>query len=120
MDHFFEKCNSCTYFNGVSYVDGDGYDVFEKQEKYILSGLVPNYHLDLYVRNGFGALCFCCGMYSTLESVMKEAMEFNNFYDFPGKISEGYKFVIGPGVSDGSFAVYCSNYLEFIKSKSIK
>lgn len=128
MKHEFERCNSCTVFNGTSYVEGDGYDIFNKQEKYIFAGLTPDYERDLFVRPGYGALCFCCGAISDLDSVIKESVRFDNFYDFPLKIKEGYKFVIGPGVTiryiNGferfcDYAVYCSNYLDILsKSKS--
>lgn len=121
MSHEFEKCNSCSVFNGLCYVLGDEYDVFNKQEKYILAGLVPDYDNDLFVRPNYGALCFGCGSVSDLDSVFLECSRFDNFYDFPGKLDLGYKFVIGPGVNynylDGSvsdFAVYCSNYMEFL------
>lgn len=123
MSHEFERCNSCFVFNGVEYVLGDGYDIFYRQEKFILAGLVPDYNNDLFLRPGYGALCFCCGEYSDLDSVIETAACFDNFYDFPGKIELGYKFVVGPGVSvdnDGNvidFAVYCTNYKEILEDK---
>ncbi len=129
MKHEFEKCNSCTVFNGTSYVEGDGYDIFNKQEKYIESGLTPDYEKDLYIRPGYGALCFCCGKINNLKKVMSEALKYENFYDFPGKIKEGYKFVIGPGVTlkttNGielfdDYAVYCTNYLEILSNSKSK
>jgi hypothetical protein len=122
--HEFERCNSCFIFNGVEYVYGDGYDVFNRQEKFILAGLVPDYDNDLFFRPGYGALCFCCGDFNDLDNIIEVASNFDNFYNFPDKISRGYKFVIGPGISvDDSgnvtdFAVYCSNYKEILKWKT--
>ena len=121
MSHEFEKCNSCSVFNGLRYIEGDGYDIFNKQEKYIIAGLVPDYDNDIFIRPGYGALCFCCGSVNNLDDVFLECYKYNNFYDIPGKLEKGYKFVIGPGVDynylDGNvkdFAVYCSNYKEFL------
>ena len=126
MEHEFEKCNSCTIFNGIKYEMGDGYDIFNKQEKYILAGLKPDYQHDLFVRTGYGALCFCCGEYNELDRVIEESMNFENFYNFPEKIEQGYKFVIGPGINTEykdnklyitDYAVYCSNYEEILNKQ---
>ena len=123
MNHEFEKCNSCFVFNGLEYVDGDGYDIFNKQEKFILAGLVPDYDNDLFIRPGYGALCFCCGDYNNLDNIIKVSSIFDNFYNFPDKISRGYKFIVGPGVNVDNddnivdFAVYCINYKKFLEDK---
>ena len=126
MIHEFERCNSCFVFNGLEYVEGDGYDIFNKQEKYILAGLKPDYENDLYIREGYGALCFGCGEYDDLENVIETAIAFENFYNFPEKIMSGYKFVIGPGVNieyqNGNvivndYAVYCVNYKKILEDK---
>ena len=121
--HEFEKCNSCYIFNGLEYVEGDGYDIFNRQEKFILAGLIPDYENDLFIRPGFGALCFSCGEYNDLDNIIEISSIFENFYDFPKKLKEGYKFKIGPGPNidkNGNikdYAVYCTNYKQILEEK---
>ena len=110
MDHCFVRCIS-----------------YDMVEKYIFAGLVPDYENDLFVRRGYGALCFCCGSCSTLNEVIKVCKVFDNYYDFPEKIKKGYRFVIGPGVNAMSNklglkivdnAVYCINYEEILEKSN--
>lgn len=90
------------------------------------AGLIVDSSNDLFIRDGYGALAYVCGDCSNLDEVMKKAYEFDNFYDFPGKIESGYNFVIGPGIHFTEmfgfkvyfdYAVYCTNYLDVIFRK---
>lgn len=124
MKHFFERCS--TNITGDDYYDYvNNTDVNMRCYEYMKAGLVPDFDKDIFVRPGYGALVFCCGDFSKLDKVINECKRFDNFYDFPGKIEEGYQFVIGPGVpkynkflnniSFSHYAVYCSNYEEIIE-----
>ncbi len=130
MEHDFEKCNSCIVFDGNTFKYGSLVDVLNRQRDYIEAGLIPDVNNDLFVREGYGALCFFCGDCSSLTEVIREASIFNNFYNFFDKLNDGYKFVIGPGIRvkknfvgyklSAGYAVYCSNYLEILnRSKQL-
>lgn len=129
MKHFFERCSSC--ITGDDYYDCvNNTDLNLKCYEYMKSGLIPDFEKDLFVRPGYGALVFSCGGIKTLDGVIKECQNHDNYYDFPGKIEDGYKFVIGPGVARygkflsnitfSHYAIYCSNYEEIIEKLNNK
>lgn len=133
MEHYFERCSCSICYNGNLIECGNNDDVLMRQYYYKRAGLVLDYEKDICIREGYGALVFCCGKDSSLDEVIEKSIKFENFYDFPGKINQGYKFVIGPGISIESdennnikyldYAVYCSNYeeiLEMLNNKTIK
>lgn len=120
MKHYFERCSGSVFVDG-NLIDYDCNDaVLMKQFYYRRAGLILDYERDICIRNGYGALVFCCGLNNNLDDVISKSLS-TNFYDFDKKMNDGYKFVIGPGIyydeKKGSvvdYAVYCSNYEEVI------
>ena len=102
------------------------------------SGLVPIPELDLFVREGYGALvCGCPEKCKTLEQFLnyrKKDMFFDlrdpkGFFvgekiygDYSKDIEEGAELVIGPGCkvlgNTLSKAIYCKNYEEMLMKQN--
>lgn len=138
----FISCTDRTRYDRVAshpYVIMEGKYLSELKES-LESGLIPVPELDVFVREGYGALVGRCpSECKTLEQLyqynpdlsivekLKNALtgkKNESIFDYENYVKEGADLVIGPGCKVEGLqydkAVYCRNYKEMIEKMNIQ
>jgi len=81
------------------------YELIERNNKMANAGFIPDYDMDCYVMEGYGAWM----------GNVENADGFSDFYQV--YIDKGYELVFGPPAPPQikGYGVFCNNYLEIIE-----
>lgn len=124
----FASCNTKTRYDDFTYqplkITDDCY--LRELKESVESGLVPVPELDIFVREGYGALVGRC---PTECKNLKELFNYKRtnsgaFFGYERYANEGAELVIGPGCKlygqNFEKAVYCKNYKEMIEKRNLQ
>lgn len=136
MTNFFVNCNSKTRFDDFTYMPFEiTEECYLRQLKESLeSDIVPFPELDVFVKEGYGALVGGCPLEcETLEQLFQynpnlslierlkntlTGKKNKSVFGYEDYVKEGADLVIGPGCTANGIhynkAVYCRNYKEMV------